>query len=262
MTGRACRVVVIGVLLAALAPREAPAAPPRMKPLARRHLDRGMIHYQDKAFDKAITELKKGQKLDPRPEFLYALGQVYRAKGDCPEAVKHYEAFLETAPPPKQAEAAKANIERCKEALAAAKPTPPPPPAEPPPVAAPPPPPPPTAPPPTTLRRPWYRNWTAHALVAGGVATLVTGVVVWQQGRLTIDRAWSADTYESYEARSRDLSRADAMQKSGVALMGVSGALFVAGALTYILYRPTERRPSVALHAGPGGALLTARGSF
>jgi tetratricopeptide (TPR) repeat protein len=261
MRNRACCVVLIGALLALL-PRDAPAAPPRMKPQARRHLDRGMIHYQEKAFDKALRELKRGQKLDPRPEFLYALGQVYRAKGDCPEAIKHYEAFMETAPPPKQAEAAKANIERCKEALAPAKPPRPPPPVEPPPVAAPPPPPPPVEPPPTVLRRPWYRNWTAHALVAGGVATLVTGVVVWQQGRLTIDRAWGATTYESYEARARDLSAADAMQKSGVALMAASGALFVAGALTYVLYRPTERRTSLAVSAGPGGALLIARGRF
>ncbi len=265
MTSRTCRafrVALIGALLVALAPREAPAAPPKMKPLARRHLERGMGHYNQREFDRALTELKRGQKIDPRPEFSYALGQVYRAKGNCPEAVKHYEAFLESAPPPKQAEAARRNIERCKELMAPVTPPPPKPEPEPPPVVAPPPPPPPVEPPPTVIRRAWYRNWTAHALVAGGVATLVTGVVVWQQGRLTIDRAWSADTYESYVARSRDLSRADAMQKSGVALMGVSGALLVAGALTYVLYRPTERRPTVGFLAGPGGALLSARGSF
>jgi tetratricopeptide (TPR) repeat protein len=258
MMGRAFRVVLMGVLLVALAPREASAAPPRMKPLARRHLERGLGHYNQKDYDKALVELKKGQKIDPRPEFLYALGQVYRAKGNCAEAMKHYEAFLETAPPPKQAEAARSNIERCQELLAPPKPAPPPEP--PPPVVAPPPPT--SEPPPLAIRRPWYRNWTAHALVAGGVATLVTGAVVWQQGRLTIDRAWSAGTYASYESRSRDLSSADAMQKSGVALMAVSGGLFIAGALTYVLLRPTERRTSVALFAGPGAALLTARGSF
>jgi tetratricopeptide (TPR) repeat protein len=258
MMRRACCVALTGLLLVALAPREAPAAPPRMKPLARRHLDRGMIHYQEKQFEKAIKELKKGQKLDPRPEFLYALGQVYRASGDCAEAVKHYEAFLETAPPPKQAEAARHNLERCKERLAPPKPEPAP---APPPVETPPPAPVPE-PAPSVLQRPWYRNWAAHALVAGGVASLVTGVVVWQQGRLTIDRAWGATTYEGYEARAKDLAAADAMQKSGVALMAVSGALFVAGALTYVLYRPVERRPTIAVHAGPGGAWLVARGSF
>ena len=258
MTARACCLLLCGALIA-LAPRVAPAAPPKMKPLARRHLDRGMIHYQEKAFDKAIKELKKGQQIDPRPEFLYALGQAYRASGDCAEAIKQYEAFLETAPPPKQAEAAKRNIERCKEALEAVKPKPEPPP-EPPPVVAPPPPGP--EPPPLALRRPWYRNWAAHALVAAGVATLVTGAVVWQQGRLTIDRAWSASTYDSYQSRAKDLSSADAMQKSGVALLAASGALLVAGALTYVLYRPAERRVSVAFFAGPGGGLLTAVGSF
>jgi tetratricopeptide (TPR) repeat protein len=258
MTGRACRVVAITAVLLALAPRDAGAAPPRMKPQARRHLERGMGSYNQKDFEKAIVELKKGQKIDPRPEFLYALGQVYRAKGNCAEALKYYEAFLETAPRPQQAEAARLNIERCKELLAPPKPEPKPEP--PPPVAAPPP----TTPEPTTvvLRRPWWRNWTAHALVAGGVATLVTGVVVWQQGRLTIDRAWDATSYESYQSRAKDLSAADAMQKSGVALLGVAGALLVAGALTYVLYRPVERRVAFRLDAGPGLALLSARGSF
>ena len=257
MMSRAFRAVLIGALLIALAPREASAAPPRMKPLARRHLERGMGHYNQKDYDKALVELKKGQNIDPRPEFLYALGQVYRAKGNCAEALKYYEAFIETAPPPQQAEAARRNTERCKELLAPPKPESPPAPLSP--VVAPPP----TVaePPPLALQRPWYRNWTAHALVAGGVVTLVTGVVVWQQGRLVIDRAWAATTYESYEARARDLSSANAMQKSGVVLMAASGALFVAGALMYVLYRPTERR-GIAAYAGPGGALLTAWGSF
>jgi tetratricopeptide (TPR) repeat protein len=259
MTRRLCSLAVAAALVATLAPREALAAPPRMKPAARRHLDRGMMHYQQRSFDKAITELKRGQRIDPRPEFLYALGQVYRAKGDCVEAIRYYEAFLETAPPEGQTEAARRNIERCKETLP--KPPPPPPVVEPPPVVAPPP----RAvvePPPVALRRPWYRNWTAHALVAGGVATLVTGAVVWQTGRHRIDQAWAADTYDGYASRSQNLAAADAMQKAGVAMMAASGALFVAGALTYVLYRPFERRPRLGFHLGPGLALLTARARF
>jgi tetratricopeptide (TPR) repeat protein len=260
MMRRVCSVVLAGAFLAALVPCEALAAPPRMKAAARRHLDRGMTHYQGRKFDEAIKELKKGQRIDPRPEFLYALGQAYRAKGDCAEAIRYYESFLETAPPEQQLEAARRNIERCKELLAPVAP-PPPKPEEAPPVVAPTPTPI-AEPPPLALTRPWYRNWAAHALVASGVALLVTGAVVWQTGRHTIDQAWAATTYDGYATRSKDLSAADAMQKAGVGLMAASGALFVAGALTYVLYRPMERRARLSFQAGPGVALLTAQGRF
>jgi len=112
------------------------------------------------------------------------------------------------------------------------------------------------------VRRPWYRDWLAHGLVAGGVATLVVGVVVWQLGRIAIDRAWAATSYEDYEARAKDLSSANAMQKSGVVVVAVGGALIVSGVLKYVLHRPEERRTSFGLTAGARHALLTAQGSF
>ncbi|HEY3359430.1 MAG TPA: hypothetical protein VGQ83_39635, partial [Polyangia bacterium] len=113
------------MLVTTLAPRAAAAEPARkMKPAARRHLDRGMSHYQKRDFDRAIEELKKGKAIDPRPEFLYALGQVYRASGDCSAAVQHYEEFLATEPPEAQAAAARNNVERCRQLLAPVAPLP------------------------------------------------------------------------------------------------------------------------------------------
>jgi tetratricopeptide (TPR) repeat protein len=298
-----CCVVMAGALVASLASREALAKPPRMKAAARRHFDRGTMHYQQREFDKAIQELKKGLRLDPCPEFFYALAQVFRASGDCAEAIRYYESFLGKDPPEQQAAAARRNIARCKQEAAPAERAAPVQEAAPAErggpaqqralaqegssprqgasarqgtfpreggtrraLAAPG-----VTEPPSTpvgestssdLRRPWYRNWPANGLAAGGVATLVAGVAVWKLGRNSIERARAATTYDDYVARAKDLSAADSMQKAGVSMMAAGGALVVAGALTYVLYRPAERRASVALNAGPGGALVLVQGRF
>jgi tetratricopeptide (TPR) repeat protein len=256
----------------------------RMTPAAKRHLDRGLRHYQQRHFDKAIVELKRGQGIDPRPEFLYALGQVYRARGDCKKAIQQYEEFLATGPPPQQAEAARTNIARCREG------TPPtegasrgeaprgeaPPRGEPPPRGAVPPRgerppeatprPAPAAEPvettPPSQRRFWYRDWTGHALIGGGLVLTVTGVVLWSVGRSAIDEAYAAGSYEAYEARVGRLSAADAKQKVGVVLMACGGAVIVGGVLHYVLHRPHEQGVVVSVGAGPGGASLVAAGRF
>src|SRR5262249_56193729 len=84
------------------------------KPEARAHLERGLQLYDRNQLDEAIAELKAGHAIDPRPEFLYALGQVHRRKGDCAEAVKYYQAFVDTSPPAHQAAMARELIDKCK----------------------------------------------------------------------------------------------------------------------------------------------------
>jgi hypothetical protein len=84
-------------------------------PAAQAHLDRGVRHYGERRLDEAVREFAAGYELDPRPEFLYALGQAHRARGDCDRATGYYHAFLRTAPPPAQAEKARVQLARCEQ---------------------------------------------------------------------------------------------------------------------------------------------------
>jgi hypothetical protein len=134
--------VAVAAVLAGVA-RAEPAAHARSE--AARRLTLGNRLYQEGRYAEAIDELKAGLALDPLPDFLYALGQAERKRGDCRAAVGYYQRFLETGPSSQRAVAVLVQIDRCKQEQAAttapvAPPPPEPPPAAPvasPPVAAP-----------------------------------------------------------------------------------------------------------------------------
>src|SRR5215471_4875654 len=69
---------------------------------AKRHLEQGLRLYNVQSYDEAIVEFKAGYQIDPRPEFLYSLGQAQRMNHQCTAAIVSYEAFLRTMPPPRQ----------------------------------------------------------------------------------------------------------------------------------------------------------------
>ena len=48
---------------------------------AKDHLKRAGIAHKEKRYDEALTELKISYTLDPQPALLYAIGQVYVARG-------------------------------------------------------------------------------------------------------------------------------------------------------------------------------------
>jgi tetratricopeptide (TPR) repeat protein len=96
---------------------------------AQEHLDRGLRLYDLQQYDEAIREFRAGYALSPDPQFLYALGQAFRKKGDCPAAADAYRAYLRTAPAARQAQAAEDQIARCEPTAPApaVAPAPPPP---------------------------------------------------------------------------------------------------------------------------------------
>ncbi|MDB4968757.1 MAG: hypothetical protein JWN44_4446, partial [Myxococcales bacterium] len=96
-------------------------------------LERGLRSYAVGHYDDAIAAFQRGYELQPRADFLYALGQAQRMKGDCRAAASSYRAYLRTAPPEKSAAPARQNLERCQRELAASPPAAP----APAPVAAP-----------------------------------------------------------------------------------------------------------------------------
>ena len=191
MSARRLAAVALVVVLAAAAD-SAWAQPPRS---AAAHLVRGSRLYNEGHYDEAIAELEAGYAIEPRPDFLYALGQAERKRGDCKAAIEWYQRYVDTGPSAQRTVATLVQIDRCKQELASAAPstTTPPPraPAEPSPPPAAELPPPASAPPTTSAapasaaamtpppaeappaRQPLYKRWwlwtTVAVVVAGGV---------------------------------------------------------------------------------------------
>ncbi|MEJ7603483.1 MAG: tetratricopeptide repeat protein, partial [Kofleriaceae bacterium] len=64
------------------------------KDQAKKHLAAATRAHGDGKYDVALTELQAAYKLDPQPELLYAIGQVYAKLGECDEAKAHYDRVL------------------------------------------------------------------------------------------------------------------------------------------------------------------------
>jgi tetratricopeptide (TPR) repeat protein len=120
----------LAIMLAA--PRSAGAAP---KPNAKVHIDRATKAHKAGDLDKALTELQAAYAIDPQPQILYAIGQIFTKLGRCSEASDAYLRFLASGADPSTAQVVKQAIESCKPPSAAepatvqkATPTPTPPP--------------------------------------------------------------------------------------------------------------------------------------
>src|SRR5689334_10663624 len=111
-------------------------AGPKEKAQAQKHMDKATEAHQAGKYDVALSELQAAYTLDPQPDLLYAIGQVYVKLGKCEDAIASYEKFLAANPPADAAGLANEAITACKAQLA---PPPPPPPSAPPPKPAPPP---------------------------------------------------------------------------------------------------------------------------
>ena len=67
---------------------------------SREHFTAGNRLYRMREFEKAIDHYKAGALEEDVPVFHYNLGQCYRMLGRYPDAIWHYERFLERAKPP------------------------------------------------------------------------------------------------------------------------------------------------------------------
>ncbi|MBI5477596.1 MAG: hypothetical protein HY906_02000, partial [Deltaproteobacteria bacterium] len=113
---------------------------------------------------------------------------------------------------------------------------------------------------PRPRRAPWYTDVLGDSLTGGGLAVAIVGAAVWGVGRDSARKANSASTYDAWVSHS---DGAVAMQRAGVALLSVGGALIVAGVVRYVL-RPARRleRPVVTAGPTPGGGALLLAGRF
>jgi len=199
-------------------------SPPAMSDEARSHWNEGQRLYAADRYDEAIRELEAGRRIDPRPEFLYALGQAERKRGRCDAAITHFRAYLAEARAPSEISAASLQIERCerqlereRQAAPAAAPS------RPPPIA--------TEAPPAREGPPWYLDVWGGVLSGAGVAALIASAILYVSAESAIDPA-SYATLPGYEDA---LDARDLRATAGAVTFAVGAALLAAGVLRYVL---------------------------
>src|SRR5262249_41992265 len=83
----------------AFADADAKSPAPRWRdPQAHAHYDRGRALFEEGKYEEAIGQLLLGQSREARPEFLYALAQCERRRGNCGAAIAYYREFLALLP--------------------------------------------------------------------------------------------------------------------------------------------------------------------
>jgi tetratricopeptide (TPR) repeat protein len=199
-----------------------------MRPETRALYARGMELYNAGRYAEAAIELRAGQAIEPRPEFLYALGQAERNLKNCARAIDYYRAFLATSPPPDQRQLAVVQLERCEQELAARAAEPPPaaPPSETK-IAAPAP----AAPAVDAGRKPWYRDPAGGALTGVGLAGVIAGAVLVAHSTVLIGGAH--DSYGQY----LDARGVRGEQIGGIVTLSAGGLLMLGGVIRYATRR-------------------------
>jgi tetratricopeptide (TPR) repeat protein len=257
------------ILLLALAPTTALAD---AKSQAKAHIDKATAFHGEGKFKEALEQLTLAYALDPKPELLYAIGQVHVQLGNCDQAISFYERFLSSKPAAGPAAAAKEAIATCKNSPppdvkpdpepVQQKPDPEPMPQQPDPEPQPQPRQPQPGTPTTVEGKPWYKDVVGDALVLSGVAAGVLGIVFYTQMNAKYDDSedrTKADTVDEYN----DL-RDQAKAKGTLALgFGIGGVVLIgAGVARYMLRDNGERKSKIAVTPTDGGGLITVMGGF
>lgn len=210
------------------------------------HLDKAMEAHGQSNFALAADELQAAYALDPNPDLLYAIGQVYAKLERCPEAITYYQRYLATKPPAQAMVDTKQAIKSCEEQA------PPPPPIEQP------------APAPVVIapaaHSRWYKDPVGGALVVSGVASAVIGFVLYGGARSDLDAAEDAPNVAKYDEL---VDHARSRRTYSVLLIGGGALLIGAGVARYVLHDRESREPQrIGLVPVDRGGLVTFGGSF
>ena len=153
-------------------------------------------------FAEVAAELEAAYALDPRPELLFALGQVHVKLDQCTKAIAYYGRYLATGPALRGRDATLEAIATCQARLTTEPTTPPPEPVVEPSTRPPEPVVEPTTPPPVaataTAHAPWYRDKLGAALVGAGSAVGIVGLVVYGMASSNLTDADAATTYGAH----------------------------------------------------------------
>lgn len=266
--------VLLVIALVSLVARPVFAQVQSLKPAAKAKLDKGMKLAGEKNYDQAIKELRAGYVMSEAREFLYAMGQVERLRGNCRAALVQYQSFLDSSPSSEQVSATKLQMDRCEAELkpAEAKVEPRPAPVEPAPVAVatpdPKPAPPVIAPEParpaapvaviSPAPAPWYKDTLGNVLLISGAAVAVAGGATFVVGNVVTTN--SRQSLDSYTA-ARELSWA---QPVGLGLLGLGGAAIIGSVIRYATAGSGNAAPSTTVGFAPSsqGGQFVLSGSF
>lgn len=257
---------------------------------------------KDGRFEDARVELEAAYALDPQPDLLNALGQVYVQLGNCGEAIMYYKRFVATQKDPRVTNVVDQAIAACKSALNPVREPPqppdgrrPPPDKQPPPSTRPPQPPadrpsqptvdnpalppgeqPPvrplpqllaptkSAPAPVVARQgsPWYKDKLGDALVLGGVVATVVALVEYRGALSDLDTAENRARTRNRVRYSELVDSAHSKRTASVVLVGAGGALITAGIIHYVLHDRATEVRTVGVAPAHGGGLVTYEGKF
>ncbi len=226
------------------------ATPALAEPSANDWLRVGLERYERGNLIGAVEAFERGYAMEPRPMFLFALGQAHRKRGDCERARASFDAFLATSPPAAQADAARDQRERCEPPAPATVAEPEHEPA--PPAAAPPPPAAPRTP-------PWWSDRVA--LGAGGAAVVFLGAGggLWLSSRSAAGDAAVAGTYDQHRALRE---RAESRQLAAGIALGVGAAATAVTVWRLTRDRSPERTMITPAVIAGGGAAVIVGGRF
>lgn len=242
------------------------------------HIDKATKAHKEGKFDVALDELKAAYALDPKPDLLFAIAQVYVKLDKCADAISYYEQFLAATKDAQAKQVVAQAIETCKTKLAAtAPPVVEPPPPEPPRAEPPPPVPPPEAKPtpsptpparPTPFaetrstppaRSPWYKDPLGDALVAGGVVAGVVAVVVRGAAQSEADKAAASASETAYRDH---LDRSESKEKLSLILGVTAGVLVTGGVVRYVTRSRAQEPTRIGLAPTRDGGVVTILGRF
>jgi tetratricopeptide (TPR) repeat protein len=223
---------------------------------AKERVARAMKLFEENKFAEARAELLNAFALDPRPELLYALGQVHVKLGECTQAITFYQRFLDTRPAADVAALAKEAIDACKNNRIEPAPEPAPEPVPEPAPVVPEPTPVPEPPKPrppeqvvVTSEVAIYRDPLGLGLVGGGVLAGVVGLVMYRSATGARDDADAATTYQQFEDL---MDRASQRRAYAVAFGAGAATLIGAGVARLVLRDRTRQEIRMAPAAGGG----------
>jgi tetratricopeptide (TPR) repeat protein len=204
-------------------------------------------------YDDARVELEAAYALTPKPELLYALGQVHAKLGRCGDATAYFRRFAATQSDPQVARVT-------DQAIAACKPAAPPPAAPPPSAPAASPAPPAAAAPPEAAR--WYHDKLGDGLVIAGVTAVIVGLVEYRSAVSDLDAAEDRTAAPTVARYLELVGEAHDKRTTALVLTGVGGLLIAGGVVHHALRDRGAEARGVAVAPVSGGGLVTYAGRF